>query len=154
MKNKRDLIDEMLQSLRIMKQLDARILKQLENEQNIPYKHILLVHELTKDHPVTLSEIKKAHHVSASAATQLVNHLDELGYIEKMAHPNDKRSTLISLSSNGLAIVKDLMDSFEKQFEQMIDYIGLEDSHRLNQILLKMIEFCRLNQGEKNEKEK
>ena len=69
-----------------------------------------------------------------------------------MPHHSDKRSSLITLSDSGLAIIDDVTAHFEHKFEQMVEYIGLEDTKHLNRVLNKMIAFCELTKGENDEK--
>ena len=60
MKNRHPFIDEMLLNLRIMKQLDMRLIKQQEQISNVPLHQLMLIKELTKDGPITLTAIKNA----------------------------------------------------------------------------------------------
>jgi DNA-binding MarR family transcriptional regulator len=50
---------------------------------------------------VTLSELGRRLGVSKQAAAKTVANLDEIGYIERVAHPADQRAVLIRRSASG-----------------------------------------------------
>jgi DNA-binding MarR family transcriptional regulator len=54
--------------------------------------------------PSALAQIEK---VTTQSMSQIINHLSELNYIEKMPSGDDKRKVLLSLSPTGRAYVED-----------------------------------------------
>ncbi len=58
--------------------------------------------------PLTPSELAKVEGVKRPTVTRVVAKLDHLGLIERAADPDDRRSSLLSTSSAGRALLKRL----------------------------------------------
>jgi len=59
---------------------------------------------LERDEPVSMSALGTAHDVTPRAMTVLVSGLEREGLVQRTAHPQDKRVTLLTLTSGGRAI--------------------------------------------------
>jgi DNA-binding MarR family transcriptional regulator len=51
--------------------------------------------------PMTLGELAATHGVDAPYATIIVNKLEELGLVQRTAHPDDRRRKLVTLTAAG-----------------------------------------------------
>jgi DNA-binding MarR family transcriptional regulator len=51
--------------------------------------------------PMTLGELAETHGVDAPYATIIVNKLEELGLVQRTAHPDDRRRKLVTLTPAG-----------------------------------------------------
>ena len=58
--------------------------------------------------PLTPSELAKRERVQRPTATRLVARLEELGVLQRAADPQDRRSSLLSVTSEGHALMEEL----------------------------------------------
>jgi DNA-binding MarR family transcriptional regulator len=58
--------------------------------------------------PLTPSELAKRERVQRPTATRLVARLEELGVLQRMADPQDRRSSLLSVTPAGHALMEEL----------------------------------------------
>ena len=118
------------------------------------FQHLVMIQQITKDGPVAISRIKDSYHISAPAATQLINALEKNELVVRIKDPHDKRSSLIALSEQGKDILKQGSKAFEVGLKEMADYLGPEDSELFNRILDRIVAYCHLSLEEGTEHEK
>jgi DNA-binding MarR family transcriptional regulator len=58
--------------------------------------------------PLTPSELAKRERVQRPTATRLVARLEELGVVQRAADPEDRRSSLLSVTPEGHALMEEL----------------------------------------------
>jgi DNA-binding MarR family transcriptional regulator len=58
--------------------------------------------------PLTPSELAACERIQRPTATRVLARLEESGLIERHADPTDRRSSLVSISSDGDALLEDL----------------------------------------------
>jgi DNA-binding MarR family transcriptional regulator len=58
--------------------------------------------------PLTPSELAKRERVQRPTATRLVARLEELGVVQRAADPQDRRSSLLSVTPGGHALMEEL----------------------------------------------
>lgn len=116
-----------------------------------PITMLMMIGQLTKEGPVSVSDLKKYMHISAPAITQFVNILQFKGYIEKVSDPLDKRKSLIALSEKGKKELKKSMEKLKTHMGMMVRHLGEEDTRTLNEILAKIVTYYMLNEGENDE---
>lgn len=78
--------------------------------------------------PLTMKEIAKRIGKDKSTVTVLINHLLKQGYIEKITSTEDKRVSLIALTSAGKAIEKKYRDISKRVVETA--YEGFEPNEK------------------------
>ena len=117
------------------------------------FQHLVMIQQITKDGPVAISRIKDSYHISAPAATQLINALEKNELVVRIKDPHDKRSSLIALSEQGKDILKQGSKAFEVGLKEMADYLGPEDSELFNRILDRIVAYCHLSLEEGTEHE-
>lgn len=147
-------IEKLIYNLRHLRQLDSLLMHKAMKAQSAHFQHLVMIQQITKDGPAAISRIKDSYHVSAPAATQLINALEKNNLIERIPAPNDKRSSLIQLSEHGKDILKQGSKAFEVGLKELADYLGPEDSELFNRILDRIVGFCHLNLEEGTEHEK
>ena len=138
--------DSIVLNLRRLRSIDARFFQQYVDDKNVPYQHLMMIHFLCQKGPIPISRIKEVYHFSAPAATQLITLLEKQGYIDRIKSEQDKRSSLIQLSSLGLKTLDEGAKFFEEGINPLIEYLGEEDSKNFNRILERMIEYFDTNQ--------
>ena len=60
--------------------------------------------------PLTPSELAKRERVQRPTATRLVSRLEELGLLQRAADPLDRRSSLLSVTPEGKALLKQMRE--------------------------------------------
>lgn len=154
-KEKRALLESLVINFKRIRLLEAKLFNSDRfNKEKIPYHHLMLLQQLTDEGPIPISKIKHEYNISASAATQFVNHLERSGYIHRIQHPNDKRSYLIELSDHGKMTVKRSNSSFIRETESLVDYLGAEDTKKLQQIIQKILKYYIMMEEQKHEQTK
>lgn len=103
---------------------------------------VMLAINLDVDTPAlsvtALSDLLK---ITPAGVTHLLNPLEELGYIERLPDPNDRRVVLIGLTQEGDAMAQDLIADVQDKLSGLVNYLGEEDSRTLIHLMSKMIEF-------------
>lgn len=80
-----------------------------------PQIEVLFV--LSRYQPLTVKQIAEALHVTGGGATQIINSLEELGFVVKASTPYDRRIRRVSLSQ----MSEQELSSFQKKY---IDVVG------------------------------
>lgn len=119
--------------------------KILDNEVSASQYYILQTIE--DNGPKTSSEIAALLGVSLPAITNLTNKLESKGYLERMAHPTDRRTILLNQTEAGSALVIQLREKHMKLSEALINTFEDEDKLRLIQAYEKMIVAVRKEAG-------
>jgi DNA-binding MarR family transcriptional regulator len=68
--------------------------------------------------PMSISELASHLQISKQGAAQIVEDMESRGYLERMAHPHDKRATQLTLSSRGqqaLATARRFHQAYERK---------------------------------------
>ena len=73
-----------------------------------------------------ISEIGEQLGVSSAAASQTVDHLVHLGFIERTEDPDDRRAKQLALSQKGKTLIANGISARSKWFEGLIDAFTLE----------------------------
>jgi DNA-binding MarR family transcriptional regulator len=64
-----------------------------------------VLHHLTLTGPLTIGEMAKHFDRAQSVVSEMVEHLERDGLVERMRDPKDKRRSLVWLSDKGLALL-------------------------------------------------
>jgi DNA-binding MarR family transcriptional regulator len=65
-----------------------------------------VLHHLTLTGPLSIGEMAKHLSRAQSVVSEIVDHLEQAGLLERMRDPKDKRRTLVWLSGQGLALLE------------------------------------------------
>ncbi len=86
----------------------ARVMSQCSagESDRLPVPHYMMMRVLADKGPIRVSELAEQIGAKPSAASMLLNALDEAGYIHRETDPTDRRATLVSLSDTGRARVE------------------------------------------------
>lgn len=142
-KTNRALFESLVVNLKHIRLLEAKMFNSSKhNTKGIPFHHLMIMQRLTEDGAISISTIKREYNISASAATQFVQQLENKGYIHRIRNEQDKRSSLIKLSKLGEETSERVSKLFLEEIKLLVDYLGLEDSQKLNDILVRIMQFC------------
>ncbi len=149
---KQALLESLVVNFKRIRLLEAKMFNSKKyNKDKIPYHHLMILQQLTDEGPIPISKIKQEYNVSASAASQFVNHLEDAGYIYRIKNPQDQRSYLIELSDFGKETVENSTHYFIQETELLVDYLGIEDTQKLDEIVRKILQFCMIMEEPTNE---
>ncbi|MDI6601803.1 MAG: MarR family transcriptional regulator [Thermoanaerobacteraceae bacterium] len=87
------------------------------NELGITPGQYKLLHIIKKSQPCKMSELGDNIHVSYGSTTVMVNKLVEMGLIERMDYPKDRRVIYIKLTESGASLI----DEHQKVFNEILD---------------------------------
>jgi DNA-binding MarR family transcriptional regulator len=74
-------------------------------KQALPSASRSVLHHLTLTGPLTIGEMAKHFDRAQSVVSEMVEHLERDGLVERMRDPKDKRRSLVWLSDKGLALL-------------------------------------------------
>ena len=100
---------------------------------------LILIRKMGCSHPETpgvrISEIASAMHQSVPAVSQKISALERQNLVCRIAHPKDRRVCYIALTEQGRELTRQMMQSFERQVEQILLQLGEEKSAQLMGLL-------------------
>lgn len=145
------LAKELLNSFVKLKHTERKM-NSLMAKSNPSVAYLLMIDHLASTKEVTIKDIKDEMAATHSAATQIVNTLEQLGYVHKKSHELDKRVVVVEISEHGLKIIEETREHMNAHMVQLVNYLGEDDAKTLSRIIEKMIGFCEWPQGEEHEK--
>ena len=93
--------------------------------------------ELADNHPTGIapSELARRLSVARRTATLYVDILSRHGWAERNAHPADRRMVLARLTDDGLRLVAELSDAYQRRLASLLADLSPLQSERLRQLL-------------------
>jgi DNA-binding MarR family transcriptional regulator len=77
--------------------------------------------------------------VSAAAVTKRIGRLEQLGLVERVPDPNDRRGTLVSLTKRGLKLIDTLGERYLEEERTVIAALDTEQRAALAQLLKQLL---------------
>jgi DNA-binding MarR family transcriptional regulator len=93
--------------------------------------------------PLTPSELASRERIQRPTATRVLARLEEAGLIARTADPTDRRSSLVSITEPGRALLDSVRDRKDAYLAQRLDQLSPEDLAALERaagILERMLE--------------
>jgi len=84
------------------------------NEGNVSYPQFFLLAYLSRQNYLIMSDIGRKMGHTTSAATGLVDRLENLGYVERIQAEEDRRKIMVRISAKGLALVAKMRKEIAK----------------------------------------
>ena len=84
---------------------------------------------------VAPSELARRLAVARRTATLYVDILTRQGWVERSAHPEDRRMVLAHLTPSGLRMIDELSDAYKRRLAGLLGEINSLQSERLRQLL-------------------
>lgn len=88
--------------------------------------------------PSQLSQIMGVHH---PAVTPALNHLEEMGYVQRRHSSSDRRKVYVVLTQKGTDFACQQIEKRHQMFLQIVNYLGEDEALVLERSLLKLTEF-------------
>lgn len=79
-----------------------------------------VLHAVACDGPLRLSELAGHLHLDLSTVSRHVRALEDAGYLERTADPDDRRATRISITAKGTQIFDEAKDARAKQLDEVL----------------------------------
>ena len=86
-----------------------------------------------------LTELARGANITPQAMGELVDELEELGYVERRPDPSDRRAKLIVLTDNGRACIAAGRATIEGQEDEMVRILGERGHRQLRALLSKLL---------------
>ena len=86
-----------------------------------------------------LTELARGANITPQAMGELVDELEELGYVERRPDPSDRRAKLIVLTDNGRACIAAGRATIEGLEDEMVRILGERGHRQLRALLSKLL---------------
>ena len=87
-----------------------------------------------------LTELARRANMSPQAMGELVDELEQLGYVFRRPDPTDRRAKLITLTKNGQACIAAGIATIDGIEQQLIDRLGDRGHKQLRSLLTKLLD--------------
>ena len=104
----------------------AAIHRLIENVTGFSTNYFKVLRLLYVYSPEGLALSKIAEHVGITRAsmTQIINNLETRGIVTRVENPKDKRSSLVSLTPEGLEEVREIFVTYHSAISNLVDQVG------------------------------
>lgn len=92
-----------------------------------------------KPHALTPTALYAATMLSSGGMTNRIDRLAELGLVERRAHPDDRRGTLVALTDKGLALIDGMIAAHVANRRRVADVLSATEQEALCALLAKLI---------------
>ncbi len=112
--------------------------------------------ESLKEDPagIRVSDLSSRLQITRAGVTQMVNSLETRGYLERLSDAADRRVVRVKPTEKGDHVIKAMHLEFLETLQELVCYLGEEESKELIQLLSKTFHFIRerrINHAEKFE---
>ena len=84
---------------------------------------------------IKVSEISSLLKVAPPTVTQLINGLEDSGFIERAMDQEDRRAVRVKLTEKGQEVIGKASDAFFDTFNGLVEHLGEEKSKELTELL-------------------
>ena len=88
-----------------------------------------------------ISEISALLQITPAAVTHMVNPLEEKGFLERRADPNDRRVVLVAPTQKGEQTAEAFLVSIQDQLFGVMNHLGEQDSREFLRLMRCAIEY-------------
>ncbi|HHY28708.1 MAG TPA: MarR family transcriptional regulator [Desulfitobacterium dehalogenans] len=99
----------------------------------------------TEDQGATMSSLSDHLEISKSAVSQMVNHLEDEGYIERLFTKNDRRLVYVRLTDEGEQYMAQRYQKFLQSMTEIFNRMGEKDTEELLRLLEKLYDIVNAN---------
>lgn len=102
----------------------------LRAEYNLPLTSFEVLHLLLRRSGPRIQDIAEEFSITVGGTSKVVDRLEAAGLCERRANPNDRRSSVVELTSEGRKLVDGALKVFEEELELRIGSVIPEQSVR------------------------
>lgn len=92
---------------------------------------------------LSMSEIAERMNHSTAAATGLVDRLENLGYLQRMHAPSDRRKVLVTITAKGAELVERIRLDMVNNLSQLMELLTPEEQSAWLCIYEKIFDYCQ-----------
>lgn len=93
------------------------------------------IHSINQGKPVMISQISAKLDISNAAATQMIDHLEKHGLVERFDDESDRRVTLVRMTEAGKASLKASFQQTTTYLDGLFKHLGEEDTQHLMRLM-------------------
>ncbi len=93
--------------------------------------------------PRGMSEISERFDITPAAASQLVEKLAHVGYLERAEDPSDRRAKLLTLSAKGADFIKQGVEERYRWMDKLANTLSAEDQKKVSEALTLLIDAAK-----------
>ncbi|QTF73007.1 MarR family winged helix-turn-helix transcriptional regulator [Arthrobacter woluwensis] len=136
-------LQDLASELRVALMRTSRVLRsQASSDAVTPGQNTVLA-LLHKHGPQTMGQLAEAEHVQAPSMTRTVNALADKGLIRREARPEDGRQVLISLTSEGNAVLEESRRLRSAWLAERLESLGERERETLHDAALLLLDMTR-----------
>ncbi len=102
---------------------------------------------------IKVTDISSELEVAPPTASQTINALEKMGYVKREHSKIDRRTVLVSPTKKGIDIALGMKNEIQKKCVDLTDYLGIEDTVKLSELLLKAYEYLGHSREPEKDKE-
>ncbi len=138
--------DEFIQTFREIQPKFSRVYARLLIEADLTLPQYVLLNQLVDRGVLTMTEVSEKLHITKPAVTSLVDRLEKNRFLKRLAHPRDRRISLLEIQPKGKKIVRKVqghilplllrtLDAFGPKERKLISRFYTRLSRTLDEIL-------------------
>ncbi len=108
---------------------------------------LLVILDREPDQPLPASELAEHAGVTKQTITSLLDGLEKDGFVNRMPHPQDRRSVMIQLTAAGSQLLERVMPGMYRKQVEMLKDLSREEQRQLTRLLRK-VQLCADQQRE------
>lgn len=94
-----------------------------------------------KEKHITVTDLSTALKITSPSVTQVINVLENSGYVERVNDQQDRRIMRIVLTDKGNDITTQIFQKMEEKYSNLVDFLGEEKSNSLIELLDEVYSF-------------
>ena len=150
-------VEELLMSIpaKMCRNMDKKFVERITKDisKDIAKHHFMILNVLLGKDKLYVSEIVQILEISKSQMTASIDKLIQLGFIERLEDPNDRRKVLICIREKGTEITELINKRIQEYLHENIQKLEDEEIKDLERGLIVLHKFC-LSCEEKSKGEK
>jgi DNA-binding MarR family transcriptional regulator len=91
-----------------------------------------------RDKGVTLNELSEFVHTSNASVTSMVDSLEREGLVKRNRHPDDRRSTMVTLTARGTTLAKKAFIKHHAEIDALMKGFSRVDRRKLLDLLVRL----------------
>jgi DNA-binding MarR family transcriptional regulator len=116
-------------------------------ENNLTISQITVLIRLHRKHNCNVSDIGENMGISNAAASQLLDRMVQLGFIERSVDSNDRRIKNLNLTQKGLKILNESFRASKEWFEELVSKLNYNEMKETITVLNRLINYVNLSNG-------
>jgi len=116
-------------------------------ENNLTMSQIAVLMRLYRKDNCKVSDIGENMGISNAAASQLLDRMVQLGFIERSVDSNDRRIKNLNLTQKGLKMLNESFRASKEWFEELISKLNDNEMKETITVLNRLINYVNLSNG-------